>query len=579
MSFRTFQFLPAEPKGDNKPKGDNSRRQSQGDDDSPEEKKMQMQPHNSCFIVGGECRFTLNSTFYELVEIVEFEVKGEIEKITRTEFYSRVENAANAANNSWKGTKPGLNVTHIRAIFDKNKQFLERQGLWADRDVDTRATLKKLWHACIQYRKRWNALKLRDLTRKDRFIDSWENFLIYVYAPYFWKHPEFLKKSNFYYHMGTDDSRWDLPRDALQDMETMMERSWQKIEEIAQGNEVTRYIIRQFDRRLPEWQIDPELKPYMLDFIYMNREILQPCIDDFMAKDAKNPIESREGDLLTQQMKHLVDELDSANNVEYMPADNAHKMQLLGYGIEDSNRCISDDRLNNSTCFVTGKASKGVGDHLYPILNAWKITGKCGSNSLWNLLPVISSINKGYTRIMVDIAGQNIEVDLEVTEITRVYTDERDVSVPIDEFMTGITRENYNQKKGQIKYVDMSQTILSEEEEWDEGGQICILKPPQRKIISHVRVRILSTVELQGKITKERISNYVLSEPLDIWMKIYLWRKYAEKRGANLSYEISQEVHKKLLGVLRNSFMTIAEETQKIIDFRVLAGQRAKGGK
>jgi len=570
MSFRTFQFLPAEPKGANT---DGAKA-----DDSPEEKEMQMQSRNSCFIVGGECRFTLNSTFYKLVEIVEFKVGGKMEKITRTEFYSRVENAAN--NSSWGNAKPGLNVPHIREIFDKNKQFLQRQGLWANKGKKVRDTLKKLWHACIQYRKRWNALKLRDLTRKDRFIDSWENFLIYVYAPYFWKHPEFLKKSNFYDHMRTDDSKWEhVSIHDLQGMKNMIERSRQKIEEITQGNEVTRYIIRQFDRRLPEWQLDPGLKPYMLDFIYMNREILQPCIDDFMAKDAKNPIESREGDLLTQQMKHLVDELDSANNVEYMPADNAHKMQLLGYGIEDSNRCISDGRLNNSTCFVTGKASKGVGDHLYPILNAWKITGKCGSNSLWNLLPVISSINKGYTRIMVDIDGKNIEVDLEVTEITRVYTDERDVSVPIDEFMTGITRENYNEKKEQIKYVDMSQTILSEEEEWEEGGQICILKPPQMNIIPHVRVRILSKDELVGKIPSERISNYVLSDPLDIWMKIYLWRKYAEERGADLSYEISQEVHQKLLGVLRNSFMTIAEGTQKIIDFRVLAGQTAKRGK
>ena len=567
MAFRTFRFLPTEPGKGRKSDGDKP-------DMSGEKKNntIQMQNRPSYSSYGSKIKISF-SKFYILHEVLEFNVKRNNLTISRANLYERIENAVNG-NAAWSSNKKGLNITHIISILDKNKDFLKKEGLWKSTKNNERDVLKELWHKCIQYRKRWDALKLRELTKKDRLIDSWENFLIYVYAPYFWKHPEFLKEANFYEHMNTDKRHWnDLTINELKDMKTMMEGSHKKIERIKRGNEVTKHIIRQFDRRLPEWQIDPDLIPDLPDFIYMNWEtILKPCFDLFMSKHAKNPIESREGDMLTQQMKHLVDELDYTN-LQYTSEDQFYKMQVLGYGIQNS-QFIENGALKRNTCFVTGKSSKGVGDHLYPILNAWKVTGKCGSNSHWNLLPVISSINKGYTRITIEKEPKKyMEVDLEVTEITHVYTrNEPNVPVDVDEFMEGITRENYDQKKEQIKYVNMTQPILSEEEEWEESEQICILKPPRREKIHHTRVHILSKSELVSIVTQERSSNYVLSGPLDIWMKIYLWRKYAEEQGAHLSYSISSEVHKNLLSVLRSSFMTIAEGTQKIIDIRVLKG-------
>ena len=530
MSFKTFQicqrFLPTEP--------------GKGGKDAPsateEPSTIQMQYHTACSIVRDRVMISLNkaAAFYKLREVHIF-VAGHVspERITPEELYDRIENAVNGK--TW-GNKErgGLNKSDILTILKENEEFLLEEKMWDGKKsniVTLKGVLEKLWHKSIQHRQRWNALKLRALSKKDRLIDSWENFLIYVYAPYFWK-------------------------------------------TLTPGNEITRYIIRGFDRRLPEWQLEPELIPYLSPFIYLNWELLAPCFREFIGRNAKNPIESREGDLLTQQMKHLVAVLDRSNT-SYIDNDESKKLEILGYGIVND-VLIIDGKLKISTCFVTGKPSNGVGDHLYPILNAWKITGRCGSNSPWNLLPVISSINKGYTRINIqDIeGGKHTAVDLEVTKVTRVYTTDHPEGLPVDEFMSRITGANYNEKKGLINYVDMEELILSEKEEWTEPPSpgICILKPPQREKKQHKQVLIVPKEQLVLLgIKEEWSSNYVLSEPLDIWMKVYLWRKYVkEERTANLSYSVSPEVHKNLLGVLRSSFMSIAEGTQKIIGNNIL---------
>jgi hypothetical protein len=569
MSFRTFKlFLPAEPGQGNKHAGAANK---------PEEKdsKIHMESHTASSMIRGRITVALDVVFYVLNEVVIFNRVT----ITRAELYNRIENAVLERGLGW--SQSGLNKAHIQAILNRNKAFLKKEELWGKRKTDDRDVLKELWHSCIQYRKRWNALKLRELTKKDRLIDSWENFLIYVYAPYFWKNPEFLSEVNYYEYISSRD--WsdattddlDSMQTTVDSMQTMLKGSQQKVELMKKGNEVTQFIIRQIDRRLPEWQIDPDLKPHIQDFVYMNWKILTPCFEHFMRKHAKNPIESREGDLLTQQMKHLVAVLDRSNT-SYIDNDESKKLEILGYGIVND-VLIIDGKLKISTCFVTGKPSNGVGDHLYPILNAWKITGRCGSNSPWNLLPVISSINKGYTRINIqDIeGGKHTAVDLEVTKVTRVYTTDHPEGLPVDEFMSRITGANYNEKKGLINYVDMEELILSEKEEWTEPPSpgICILKPPQREKKQHKQVLIVPKEQLVLLgIKEEWSSNYVLSEPLDIWMKVYLWRKYVkEERTANLSYSVSPEVHKNLLGVLRSSFMSIAEGTQKIIELRAFA--------
>ena len=78
------------------------------------------------------------------------------------------------------------------------------------------------------------------------------------------------------------------------------------------------------------------------------------------------------------------------------------KRTILGYGIGTHSKHIDEEgRLRPKTCFVTGQKSNGVGDHLYPMRNMWKITHRCGSTSQWNLIPVISSMNQGYTSICI----------------------------------------------------------------------------------------------------------------------------------------------------------------------------------
>jgi hypothetical protein len=475
------------------------------------------------------------AAFYKLREVHIF-VAGHVspERITPEELYDRIENAVNGK--TW-GNKErgGLNKSDILTILKENEEFLLEEKMWDGKKsniVTLKGVLEKLWHKSIQHRQRWNALKLRALSKKDRLIDSWENFLIYVYAPYFWK-------------------------------------------TLTPGNEITRYIIRGFDRRLPEWQLEPELIPYLSPFIYLNWELLAPCFREFIGRNAKNPIESREGDLLTQQMKHLVDVLDRSNT-SYMDDDESKKLEILGYGIEDG-IFIIDGKLTISTCFVTGKPSNGVGDHLYPILNAWKITGRCGSNSPWNLLPVISSINKGYTRIIIEAENELLSVDLETTIVTKVYTQRHPDGVPVADFMANITRANYKKERDLITYVDMEEKILSEADVWDTSSRTHILLPQATLTKTHNRVRIVPRDELKHRsiprdlsATVERISSYELSGPDDIWMKIFLWRKYVEGLGAKLSYDISQETHKKLLATLRTSFMAIDEGTRKIIDHVLL---------
>jgi hypothetical protein len=88
---------------------------------------------------------------------------------------------------------------------------------------------------------------------------------------------------------------------------------------------------------------------------------------------------------------------------------------------------VRDDRAKKKVfgslakCFLSGKPVGGVGDHICPMRgNRWK-TCCLGSNTPWNLAPVVSALNQPYKNIVVFVDGKFQKVCLDNTTFDWEY--------------------------------------------------------------------------------------------------------------------------------------------------------------
>lgn len=97
-----------------------------------------------------------------------------------------------------------------------------------------------------------------------------------------------------------------------------------------------------------------------------------------------NGLANRRGDTAYWLIRDVVRSLDYFRNVPFTPYDNLQKLKI--FDIKDC-----------KTCVITGAALlAGRGDHLFEMRGYHRQTGRYGSDSEWNLVPVRGSLNKSY---------------------------------------------------------------------------------------------------------------------------------------------------------------------------------------
>jgi len=74
-------------------------------------------------------------------------------------------------------------------------------------------------------------------------------------------------------------------------------------------------------------------------------------------------------------LANLSFQFDNKYNIPFTQEDEVNKCKIFGV-------------TNTQTDFITQQPRKGVGDHYYPLAQNFKDTGKIGSDSLWNRIPV-----------------------------------------------------------------------------------------------------------------------------------------------------------------------------------------------
>jgi|SaaInlV_150m_DNA_5_1039734.scaffolds.fasta_scaffold27762_2 hypothetical protein len=89
------------------------------------------------------------------------------------------------------------------------------------------------------------------------------------------------------------------------------------------------------------------------------------------------------------------------------------------------------DIANTKTCFITGDAVNGVGDHFYEINGYYRKTEKRGIDDPWNILPVCGTRNKSYKIFIFTMNGKNIKKNigyeaLTVEELTFLLNSDED---------------------------------------------------------------------------------------------------------------------------------------------------------
>lgn len=92
-------------------------------------------------------------------------------------------------------------------------------------------------------------------------------------------------------------------------------------------------------------------------------------------------------------------------NPEFTQEDLKKKLEIL-------------DVKDMKECFVTGKQSKGVGDHLYEVNGYHRYTGKRGINDKWNLLPVTGEKNKKYKKFHFMMDNKIVKKDIGYQDLT-----------------------------------------------------------------------------------------------------------------------------------------------------------------
>jgi len=127
-----------------------------------------------------------------------------------------------------------------------------------------------------------------------------------------------------------------------------------------------------------------------------------------MEKAKRNAI-SRHSDQKYYLTKLLCEKYLSVHpNPEYTVDDNKKKLEIFNIP-------------NNKTCFITGLASNGTGDHIYEINNYHKYTGRRGINDQWNIVPVVGSVNKKYKKIMFTMPnGVSVKKDIGYQELLEI---------------------------------------------------------------------------------------------------------------------------------------------------------------
>jgi len=450
----------------------------------------------------------------------------ETKKWEEQEWYKRIDNTVQK-----DGTEisEGLNIEDIKTLLKLNVgsdfqvQGKKRQNL--------REELAAVWKESSQYRQMWSDKNLKELKKKDELVSTWESFLILVYMPYFESHPDEII-SPLVYDFVELNATYDrtAPRFRVSRV-----RPTGDIEESHLIRSLESLVFTQWD------------------------EYMEKVFNSFI-HTSKTPIQTREKDLAYHQMKYYIDSLENKEDTgqqAFTEADEKMKRTILGYGIGTHSKHIDEEgHLRPKTCFVTGQKSNGVGDHLYPMRNMWKITHRCGSTSQWNLIPVISSMNQGYTSICIWHKDKFLCVNLENTHITHIYTNES-TSVAVEDFMKKIdSPQSYLDKKMSIRAVDMTEQLESGTKLYEE---VEFVTPAWL-----ARKQILIPLWIQKKINT--ITKYKLSDTVDIWMKIYLWRAYVNTKNAKLSWEVPEEKHKKLLQILRKGIDIINSGTQDLIN-------------
>jgi len=73
---------------------------------------------------------------------------------------------------------------------------------------------------------------------------------------------------------------------------------------------------------------------------------------------------------------------------------------------------------NNNTCFISGKDSSGVGDHIFEINGYFKRTGKRGINDQWNIVPVCGKLNKSYKIFKFNLNNIQVKKDIGCEDLT-----------------------------------------------------------------------------------------------------------------------------------------------------------------
>jgi hypothetical protein len=81
-------------------------------------------------------------------------------------------------------------------------------------------------------------------------------------------------------------------------------------------------------------------------------------------------------------------------------------------------KCEIFDIPNDNTCFISGKLSKGIGDHIYEINGYFKYTKKRGINDKWNLIPVAGEYNKNYKIFKFNMNGINVKKNIGYETLT-----------------------------------------------------------------------------------------------------------------------------------------------------------------
>jgi hypothetical protein len=104
--------------------------------------------------------------------------------------------------------------------------------------------------------------------------------------------------------------------------------------------------------------------------------------------DPKNStkIEHLSTEIRARIIRDFIVECDNKHQIPYTKDDDLIKNQI--FGIKNSKTCILTD-----TSYQVN-----VGDHMFPTLSTFKRTGRYGSSSLWNIIPITQRYNITYKR-------------------------------------------------------------------------------------------------------------------------------------------------------------------------------------